>query len=252
MLLRSRIGHSASVVRRCFSCSRSVLEDTPKSSDLADKLRATAQQKPANPESTAEGTAAAPIDAIDTSLLFGDLMGSSRRVKSASGPIMPTSKIFKQDASAPADAQKYYLHCLTSHSNTLLTLTNYKHEPILWTSGGLCGFKKAARGGYEAGFRSTITMLEKMQRKEAEDRALLLKERTEPSRVQKTAAKKRKAPFKPREIELVIKEFGLGREAVMKALAGQEGDYYRGLITKVIDATPLKFGGVRARAVRRL
>jgi small subunit ribosomal protein S11 len=178
-------------------------------------------------------------------------MGSSRRSASKTATA-PASKIFKQEAGATANTQKYYLHCLTSHSNTLLTLTNYKHEPVLWTSGGLCGFKKAARGGYEAGFRSTITMLEKMQRKEAEDQALLLKERTEPTRVQKTAAKKRKAPFKPREIELVIKEFGLGREAVMKALAGQEGDYYRGIITKVIDATPLKFGGVRARAVRRL
>lgn len=150
------------------------------------------------------------------------------------------------------DMNKYYLHCLTSHSNTLLTLTNHKHEPLMWTSAGLCGFKKAARGGYEAGFRSTTMMLEKMKQKEDDDLALEIKTRTEPQRVQKTQAKKQKPMFKPAQIELVIKDFGLGREAVMKALMGVEGDYYRNKITKVIDATPLKFGGVRARAVRRL
>lgn len=122
----------------------------------------------------------------------------------------------------------------------------------MWTSAGLCGFKKAARGGYEAGFRSTTMMLEKMKQKEDDDLALELKLRTEPQRVQKTQAKKQKPMFKPAQIELIIKDFGLGREAVMKALMGVEGDYYRNKITKVIDATPLKFGGVRARAVRRL
>ena len=150
------------------------------------------------------------------------------------------------------ETNTYYLHCLTSHSNTLLTLTNYKHEPIMWTSAGLCGFKKAARGGYEAGFRSTTTMLEKMKQKEEDDAALELKLGTEPQRVQKTQLKKQKPSFRPAKIELIIKDFGLGREAVMKALMGVEGDYFRNRITKIVDATPLKFGGVRARAVRRL
>lgn len=150
------------------------------------------------------------------------------------------------------DLNKYYLRCLTSHSNTLITLTNHKHEPILWTSAGLCGFKKAARGGYEAGFRSTTMMLEKMRQKEEDDAAFELKSRTEPQRVQKTQLKKQKLPFRPAQIDLVIRDFGLGREAVMKALMGVEGDHYRNRITNIIDATPLKFGGVRARAVRRL
>lgn len=150
------------------------------------------------------------------------------------------------------DLNKYYLRCLTSHSNTLLTLTNHKHEPVLWTSAGLCGFKKAARGGYEAGFRSMTLMLEKMKQKEDEDAAYELKSRTEPQRVQKTQVKKQKLPFRPAQIVLVIRDFGLGREAVMKALMGQEGDYYRNRIVQIIDSTPLKFGGVRSRAVRRL
>ena len=150
------------------------------------------------------------------------------------------------------DPGRYHLHCLTSHSNTILTLTNHKHEIVMWTSSGVCGFKKAARGGYEAGFRSMCNMLERMRDKEDADAAKAAKEKADPSRVQRVAANKRKAPFKPRDIDLVIKDFGLGREAVLKALMGGEGNRYRPLIRNVIDATPLKFGGVRARAVRRL
>lgn len=150
------------------------------------------------------------------------------------------------------DPGRYHLHCLTSHSNTILTLTNHKHEVVMGTSAGMCGFKKAARGGYEAGFRAMCNMLERMRDKEDADAAKSAKERADPSRVQRVAANKRKPPFHPREIDLIVKDFGLGREAVMKALHGVEGDRYRGLVRSVIDATPLKFGGVRARAVRRL
>lgn len=95
-------------------------------------------------------------------------------------------------------------------------------------------------------------MLERMKQKEDDDAALELKKQTEPQRVQRTQAKKQKPPFRPKEIELIIKDFGLGREAIMNVLTGIEGDHYRNRIKTLIDATPLKFGGVRARAVRRL
>ncbi|KAJ8609254.1 hypothetical protein MRB53_039195 [Persea americana] len=165
-----------------------------------------------------------------------------------------TAERKKPDTNSPfaIAPQNYHLHCLTSHSNTLLTLTNYKHEPILWTSAGLCGFKKAARGGYEAGFRSMLTMLDRMRQREQDDAALLLKSQTDPSRVQKTQVKKQKAAFRPKNITVIIKDFGLGREAVMNVLSGVEGEHFRSRITSIVDATPLKFGGVRARAKRRL
>ena len=183
--------------------------------------------------------------ASDTAQLVRDIQESSRG--SAAAVRQPTE--FKSDTIVPQD---YYLHCLTSHSNTLLTLTNHKHEPIMWTSAGLCGFKKAARGGYEAGFRSMLTMLGKMKQKEDEDAALAIKSRVDPRHVQKTQAKKQKPPFRPRRIQLIIKDFGLGREAIATVLTSQEGDHYRTKITSIVDATPLKFGGVRARAKRRL
>ena len=54
------------------------------------------------------------------------------------------------------------------------------------------------------------------------------------------------------EIELFLRGFGAGREAVTKALLGTEGKYLRNKVIKVSDATRLKFGGTRSKKPRRL
>jgi small subunit ribosomal protein S11 len=54
------------------------------------------------------------------------------------------------------------------------------------------------------------------------------------------------------QLEVFLRGFGAGREAVTKALLGQEGRYLRGKIIKVSDATRLKFGGTRSKKPRRL
>ena len=53
-------------------------------------------------------------------------------------------------------------------------------------------------------------------------------------------------------IEVVLRGFGPGREAVTKVLLGSEGRWVRGKIGKVTDATRLKFGGTRSPKPRRL
>ena len=55
-----------------------------------------------------------------------------------------------------------------------------------------------------------------------------------------------------REVEVVMRDFGKGREALTKILCGQEGRSVRGRVVKVMDATRTKFGGTRSRKVRRL
>ncbi|KAI5278353.1 hypothetical protein KEM52_004715 [Ascosphaera acerosa] len=55
-----------------------------------------------------------------------------------------------------------------------------------------------------------------------------------------------------RQVEVVFKGYGVGREAFTKALLGAEGKHIRPLVCKVTDATKLKFGGPRSRASRRL
>lgn len=53
-------------------------------------------------------------------------------------------------------------------------------------------------------------------------------------------------------IELILRDFGQGREAIQKILLGTEGTFVRDKIVRVMDATRLKFGGVRSRRPRRL
>lgn len=55
-----------------------------------------------------------------------------------------------------------------------------------------------------------------------------------------------------RNIELVLRGFGVGREAVTKALMATEGRVLRPLVIRVTDATRLKFGGTRSEKPRRL
>lgn len=55
-----------------------------------------------------------------------------------------------------------------------------------------------------------------------------------------------------KQLEVVLRGFGAGREAVTKALLGLEGKHLRHKIVKVADATRLKFGGTRSKKPRRL
>lgn len=54
------------------------------------------------------------------------------------------------------------------------------------------------------------------------------------------------------QLEVFLRGFGAGREAVTRALLGLEGAALRGKIVKVSDATRLKFGGTRSKKPRRL
>ncbi|KAK5014785.1 hypothetical protein LTR16_001121, partial [Cryomyces antarcticus] len=53
-------------------------------------------------------------------------------------------------------------------------------------------------------------------------------------------------------LEVVLRGFGAGREAVTKALMGSEGRNLRGKVVGVSDSTRLKFGGTRSKKPRRL
>lgn len=55
-----------------------------------------------------------------------------------------------------------------------------------------------------------------------------------------------------RSMEVVLRGYGKGREAVVKAIMGNEGHKLRERIVRVSDATRLKFGGTRSPKPRRL
>lgn len=55
-----------------------------------------------------------------------------------------------------------------------------------------------------------------------------------------------------RQLEVVLRDFGPGRQAVGKILLGSEGRALRSRIVRVMDSTRLKFGGTRSKKPRRL
>ncbi|KAI9496063.1 hypothetical protein BDB00DRAFT_811538 [Zychaea mexicana] len=114
----------------------------------------------------------------------------------------------------------HQLHINATPNNTILTLTRPNGSPLITTSGGSAGFKKAARSGYEAAHQAAIQLLEKKQSKN----------------------------LQVNNIHIILKGFGAGREAAFKALiAGEKWN-----VKRLTDATPVPFGGCRPKKARRL
>lgn len=144
---------------------------------------------------------------------------------------------------------KYILNCRFTKNNTHFTLSavledrnflkNNEHlsynekymyylrlpqKVKLHMSTGHLGFRKAARGEYEAAFQTATKLFQTLQERR----------------------------FLDKNIEVVMRDFGKGRDAFVSALNGKEGNAIRRNISRVADATELKFGGVRAPRPRRL
>ncbi|KAK0104786.1 hypothetical protein ONS95_005055 [Cadophora gregata] len=93
-------------------------------------------------------------------------------------------------------------------------------------SAGNLGFRKSGRKHYDSAFQLASYVMSRMQESGLNSWI--------------------------KEIEVFLRGFGAGREAVTKALLGTEGRYLRGKVVKVSDATRLKFGGTRSKKPRRL
>ncbi|OAD80073.1 hypothetical protein PHYBLDRAFT_103712, partial [Phycomyces blakesleeanus NRRL 1555(-)] len=112
------------------------------------------------------------------------------------------------------------LHINATFNNTILTLTRPNGSPLVNTSGGTAGFKKAQRSGYEAAHQAALQLLDKVQAKN----------------------------LNVTNIHIVLKGFGPGRDAAYKALV--TGVQWN--VRRITDATPVPFGGCRPKKARRL
>jgi len=121
----------------------------------------------------------------------------------------------------------------TKH-NCHITLTRGNRDPLISVSSGNIGFKKAQRGTYDAAYQlGTFVM----------------------GRINNLGLLSPEYPGKGgpiEELEVVLRDFGPGREAVTKILLGVEGKALRSRISRVMDSTRLKFGGTRSPKPRRL
>jgi len=142
------------------------------------------------------------------------------------------------------------MHIYAHKHNTHITLTRPNREPVLSFSCGNIGFKKAQRGSFDAAFQLSAYVMRMIQ-----DKGLLRTTKNlwaEGDAGSFSAKKIRKVEEPIKSLEVVLKGFGKGREAVTKALLGAEGRFIRDRVTYVSDDTKLKFGGTRSPNPRRL
>lgn len=99
-------------------------------------------------------------------------------------------------------------------------------DVLLSLSTGNIGFRKGGRGSYDAAYQLGAFVMKQIQEKG------MLRD--------------------IKKLEVVLRGFGAGREAVTKILLGTEGRFLRDRISAVMDATRLKFGGNRSPNPRRL
>ena len=99
-------------------------------------------------------------------------------------------------------------------------------DVLMSLSTGNIGFRKAGRGSYDAAFQLAAFTLKQIQEK-----GIMMQ---------------------IYGLQVILRGFGAGREAVTKALLGTEGRVIRPKIKSVVDATRLKQGGPRSKKPRRL
>ncbi|KAK0631863.1 hypothetical protein B0T14DRAFT_502617 [Immersiella caudata] len=124
------------------------------------------------------------------------------------------------------DTEPHHFHVMTHRHNTHITVTKPNRDAIISISAGNLGFKKSARGTFDAGYQVSAYVIDKLH------------QMGEVKNIKK--------------LEVVFRGFGQGREAAVKVLLGNEGKALKDKIIRVTDATRIKFGGTRGRNPRRL
>ena len=137
---------------------------------------------------------------------------------SSDGSLLPT---LQENFEEP-----HHFHIYATRHNTHITVTDPTRNPIISVSAGNIGFRKSGRKHYDSAFQLASYVMSRLQEQGHN--------------------------AKIKRLEVVLRGFGAGREAVTKALLGSEGRFLRGKVTKVADATRLKFGGTRSKKPRRL
>lgn len=133
-----------------------------------------------------------------------------------------------QDSMSETEEVKepYHFHIYSHKHNCHVTVTKPNRDAILSLSCGNLGFRKSQRKHYDSAYQLGAYVIDKLQQQGWHN--------------------------KIDKMEVSLRGFGPGREAVTKVLLGNEGRLLREKIVKVSDSTRLKFGGTRSKKPRRL
>lgn len=195
----------------------------------------TSSQRPAlNPKGLKPGTLKPPPIAAE---LLGPSAGLNRIAENAANESRTTPR------SGADPNEPYHMNVYAHKHNTHITFTAPDRDPILSFSCGNLGLKKHSRGTFDAAYQLAAYTFRKIAEKTW---------RIGGKKSQSKVISINDPDFKMRQIEVILRGYGDGREAFQKAILGAEGRLVKHLIKKVTDGTRLKFGGTRSRAVRRL
>ena len=125
-----------------------------------------------------------------------------------------------------SNSEPYHFHIYSHKHNTHVTVTKPNRDAIISLSCGNMGFKKSGRKHYDAAYQLGAYVIDRLHQQGWHK--------------------------KIEQLEVVLRGFGPGREAVTKVLLGNEGKLLRTKIIRVADSTRLKFGGTRSKKPRRL
>ncbi|PSR73452.1 hypothetical protein PHLCEN_2v10744 [Hermanssonia centrifuga] len=121
---------------------------------------------------------------------------------------------------------QYSLYIRAGKHNTIASVTRPNGTIMKTFTGGNCGFKKGNRSSFEAAYQCAVKSF-RVIHKELE-----------------TVGKMR--------LHLFFNGFGVGRDALHRALMSTEGDLVRPLVNRLTDKSPIKVGGTRSMKARRL
>lgn len=124
------------------------------------------------------------------------------------------------------DPEPYHFHVYSHKHNTHVTVTKPNRDPIVSLSCGNLGFRNSHRKSYDAAYQLGAYVIDRLQQQGLHNQI--------------------------EAMEVSLRGYGAGREAVTKVLMGTEGSLLRAKITRVSDSTRLKFGGTRSKNPRRL
>ncbi len=150
-------------------------------------------------------------------------MGKKHVIEKTSEEVLAEeSKIEKSMARSQASSlrkkslDRAIIHILSSYNNTKVCLTDAQGNVLLAQSAGRVGFKGSKKGTSFAASKVAQTVGETV------------------------------GSLQVKEVEIVVKGVGAGRESALRSLAAQGIN-----IVKVRDKTPIPHGGCRPRKARR-
>ncbi|KAH7103009.1 hypothetical protein BKA62DRAFT_698303 [Auriculariales sp. MPI-PUGE-AT-0066] len=248
-----RLKHTPACARAALSTNRTLwdakkgsssdVDTNPELASLLDSMVQHAKSVPQTPSSTAEQPQgeileAAPLPLPEQSrggLQLSDGADGLGIIHSLA-PMGPDLTAFGRTGTYMSSVRKenWTFYVNAGRNNTIVTIadSNGRLPKKGWTSAGIQGFKGANRASPEAGYRCAVFAFNKFN--------------IEIDRLQK------QNPPIDMEITLQLSGYGPGRDSIYRALLMAEGAEVQHRIRLLVDATPIKIGGTRAKKARRL